>query len=62
MDCNVAGNSSWGNYRGSLDRAGAVRKALKATLSVAEGVTLLDAHSFLWVTQTYLGFDLPRAR
>ena len=41
---------------------GAVRKALKATLSVAEGVTLLDAHPFLWVTQTYLGFDLPRAR
>ena len=56
VDYRVGGNASWDNYRGFLDRVDAVREALEATLPVAGGVTLLDAHSFLWVTQNYSDF------
>lgn len=56
LDYRVGGNASWDNYRGFLDRVDAVREALEATLPVAGGVTLLDAHSFLWATQAYPDF------
>lgn len=56
VDYRMEGSASWDNYRGFLDRVDAVREALEATLPVAGGVTLLDAHSFLWVTQAYPDF------